>query len=62
VIDHDLERAVLEVVGTRSAVDRAALGFAPGEPERVAAPTARKRRQRALVRVREAWSRIHGGR
>jgi RNA polymerase sigma factor (sigma-70 family) len=61
-IDRDLERAVLEVVGTLSALDRAALGLAPGDREDVAATTARKRRQRALVRVREAWSRIHGGR
>lgn len=59
-ITRDLERAVLEVVGTLSAVDRAALGFEPGDA--VALPTTRKRRQRALVRVREAWSRIYGGR
>lgn len=59
-ITRDLERAVLEVVGTLSVVDRVALGLAPGDT--VALPTARKRRQRALVRVREAWSRIHGGR
>lgn len=61
-IERDLERAVLEVVGTLSALDRAALGLSPGNHENVAGPTARKRRQRALVRVREAWSRIHGGR
>lgn len=59
-IARDLERAVLEVVGSLPAADCAALGLAAGEA--VAPPTARKRRQRALVRVREAWSRIHGGR
>jgi RNA polymerase sigma factor (sigma-70 family) len=59
-ITRDLEQAVLEVVGTLSALDRAALGFCSGGA--VAPSTARKRRQRALVRVREAWSRIHGGR
>lgn len=59
-IDGELERAVLEVVGTLSPLDRAALGFGPAEA--VSPPTARKRRQRALMRLRGAWSRIHGGR
>ncbi|MCX4248107.1 RNA polymerase sigma factor [Paraliomyxa miuraensis] len=60
VIGLDLERAVLEVVGTLSPLDRVALGFGSGEA--VSPPTARKRRQRALMRLREAWSRFHGGR
>jgi RNA polymerase sigma-70 factor (ECF subfamily) len=59
-IARDLERACLEVVGALSPTDRAALGL--GDGDGASPQTVRKRRQRALVRLREAWSRIHGGR
>jgi DNA-directed RNA polymerase specialized sigma24 family protein len=58
-VARDLERAVLEVVGTLSAVDRAALGLETSDPDPMSS-TIRKRRQRALMRLRAAWSRIHG--
>lgn len=61
VIERELLAAIEAAVGTLSTDDRAALGF--GEPESgVAAATLRKRRQRALVRLREVWSRLYGTR
>lgn len=55
-IARDLERAVIEALGTLSPLDRAALIPSEGALH----PTVRKRRQRALVRLRAAWSRFHG--
>lgn len=57
-IARDLERAVIEVLGSLSPLDQAALIPNAGG---AVLPTVRKRRQRALVRLRAAWSRIHGG-
>ncbi len=62
LITADILRAFDDVAGTLAAEDRAALGIDdPNEPE-VAPATLRKRRQRALVRLRHAWSRLHGSR
>jgi RNA polymerase sigma-70 factor (ECF subfamily) len=61
VIDADLRRALLDVVGTLPELDREALGLdSPGVQP--ASATQRKRRQRAIGRLRHAWSRIHGPR
>jgi RNA polymerase sigma factor (sigma-70 family) len=59
VIALDLERAIAEVVGELDDVDRAARGRAPHAEPGIAAAALRKRRQRALGRLRAAWSRLH---
>jgi RNA polymerase sigma factor (sigma-70 family) len=61
MIERELVAALESAVGLLSPDDRAALGL--GEPEAaVRSATLRKRRQRALVRLRRVWSRIHGTR
>jgi RNA polymerase sigma-70 factor (ECF subfamily) len=61
VMRQDLTAALMAAVGTLSDEDRAALGLL-GEPAAIPATGAalRKRRQRALDRLRAAWRRIHG--
>jgi RNA polymerase sigma-70 factor (ECF subfamily) len=55
MIERELIAAIESAVGVLSTDDRAALGF--GEIDgSVPAATIRKRRQRALVRLREAWA------
>lgn len=61
MIDRDLHAAIHVAVGVLSADDRAALGLDDSDPT-LAPGTLRKRRQRALMRLREAWNRIHGTR
>jgi RNA polymerase sigma-70 factor (ECF subfamily) len=64
-VQQDLSRAALEALGSLSEADREALfatfweeaGAAPGG---MLAATARKRRQRALARLREAFRRLYG--
>lgn len=55
LIEHEMIAAIETAVGVLSPDDRAALGF--GEAN-VAGPTLRKRRQRALVRLRDAWAQM----
>ncbi|MEM6988965.1 MAG: sigma factor [Myxococcota bacterium] len=55
----DLVRAVTEVTGTLSHDDRIALGL-DGQAQDLAPATRRKRKQRALGRLRTAWRKIHG--
>jgi RNA polymerase sigma-70 factor (ECF subfamily) len=63
VITADILRAFDAVAGTLTAEDRAALGIDDDATTNDVAPaTLRKRRQRALVRLRHAWSRLHGSR
>lgn len=56
----DLAEALQSVVGTLTQDDRVALGLEDGADDTVAPATRRKRKQRALVRLRSAWRRIHG--
>ncbi len=56
----DLVHAVHSIVGTLDARDRAALGLEPSGVETVCPATRRKRKQRALDRLRMAWRRMHG--
>ena len=61
-IARDLENAVIEVLGVLRPVDRQTLVAAMGQGLRPAVPAAtfRKRMQRALTRLRSAWSERHG--
>jgi RNA polymerase sigma-70 factor (ECF subfamily) len=67
VIEQDLRRAIEEALGSLDASDLAALGLsAPTDdhaPQGLVggapAATLRKRRQRALTRLRAVWSRLH---
>ena len=61
LIDAELRRALLELVGELSPADRHALGLEEID-EPVAPATLRKRKQRALARLRSTWSRNHGQR
>lgn len=55
----DLLEALRAVVGTLTEADQAALGLR--EPESSVAPaTQRKRKQRALGRLRSTWRKMHG--
>lgn len=60
VIDADLEAALRDVLGTLAPMDRETLEPSMAS-EPVSATTLRKRRARALGRLRDAWRRIHGG-
>jgi RNA polymerase sigma-70 factor (ECF subfamily) len=63
MITADILSAFDAVAGTLAAEDRAALGIDDPDDDTLVAPaTLRKRRQRALVRLRHAWSRLHGSR
>ncbi len=55
----DLLEALRAVVGTLTEADQAALGLRASEPS-VAPATQRKRKQRALGRLRSAWRKMHG--
>lgn len=59
VIERDLHAAIAEVLGELDDHDRAALGVGAEHDPGLAAATLRKRRQRALGRLRAAWSRLH---
>ncbi|MEO8179944.1 MAG: sigma factor [Deltaproteobacteria bacterium] len=65
LVQRDLGRAALEALGTLSEIDRDALFEAFWDRALEAAPselpaTVRKRRQRALVRLRAAFRRLYG--
>jgi len=53
--------AVAHAAGALSDDDRRALGLDEACGSVVAGPTLRKRRQRALDRLRDVWRRVHGG-
>lgn len=55
----EIEDALGHVLGDLSAEDRAHLGLIPGSAV-VAGATLRKRRQRALDRLRTIWRRVYG--
>jgi RNA polymerase sigma-70 factor (ECF subfamily) len=57
-IEQDLRRAVEDALGELDERDRVALGWTTAT-DATPASTLRKRRQRALVRLRAAWSRLH---
>jgi RNA polymerase sigma-70 factor (ECF subfamily) len=56
----DLLEALRAVVGTLTQADQAALGLRPSAPSDAAPATQRKRKQRALGRLRSAWRKMHG--
>jgi RNA polymerase sigma-70 factor (ECF subfamily) len=56
----ELCAALLDIVGTLTRADRVALGLESAVECAIAGATARKRKQRALARLRTAWRRIHG--
>lgn len=60
LLDADLVGAVQEIAGTLSYDDQVALGLERGQGTSAAPATLRKRKQRALDRLRTAWRRIHG--
>lgn len=60
LLDADLLAALQQVLGELTEDDRVALGLVPGEDSATAPATRRKRKQRALSRLRQAWKRIHG--
>lgn len=59
VMLRDLEGALVRVLGQLSDADRANLGLVDA-PQDVAAAALRKRRQRALDRLRTAWRKLYG--
>lgn len=61
LLDTELRRALFELLGELSLDDRRALGLEELDGP-VAPATLRKRKQRALARLRSAWSRNHGQR
>lgn len=62
VLDHELLEAAWSVLGSLSEDDRATLAatFAEERPPGVPGTTFRKRRERAVARLKDAWRRIHG--
>jgi RNA polymerase sigma factor (sigma-70 family) len=62
LIDAELEAAAIDVLGTLNDSDRETLELTvTGEsPEGVAGSTFRKRRERAMSRLRDAWRRVYG--
>jgi hypothetical protein len=60
VVAEQLRHAVLELVGDLSETDRATLALAFTGESPLADERSRKRRFRALERLRAAWRRAHG--
>lgn len=60
LLEADLQAALHQILGTLTDDDRIALGLASAEDASTAPATRRKRKQRALSRLRQAWRRIHG--
>jgi RNA polymerase sigma-70 factor (ECF subfamily) len=61
-IEHELVEAAGEALGSLSESDRATLAatFAEDRPTDLSGAAFRKRRERAVARLKEAWRRIHG--
>lgn len=64
LLDDELAAAFAAVVGSLASADRIALGLDDGDGDArgPASPAQRKRKQRALLRLRALWSRVHGTR
>lgn len=61
LIDHEILAALTDVLGQLTDADRALLGIGePGADELVAGATIRKRRQRALTKLRTVWGKLYG--
>ena len=60
LIKHELAAALASVLGTLSSEDRSALGSVEDPAVPTAGASFRKRRQRALERLRVVWRSIHG--
>jgi RNA polymerase sigma factor (sigma-70 family) len=61
LIQRELTSALTQTIGELSAGDHAALGLLTSDSAReVQDPAQRKRRQRAMVRLRDLWRKIHG--
>lgn len=60
VIRAELAQAMTEIVGAMSDEDRESLGIDRDAAAELPGPTLRKRRQRALDRLRVAWRRLYG--
>ncbi len=61
LLDDELASAFAAVVGSLASADRIALGL-DDDARGPASPALRKRKQRALLRLRALWSRVHGTR
>jgi RNA polymerase sigma-70 factor (ECF subfamily) len=59
LVARDLERKALEALEMLSDLDRSTL-LSETAPENVSAVSFRKRKERALARLREVWRRVHG--
>lgn len=61
LVHADLLAALGAVVGTLTEADQVALGLRPSDPADPVTPaTHRKRKQRAIGRLRSAWRKMHG--
>jgi RNA polymerase sigma-70 factor (ECF subfamily) len=61
LMNQEVRRALEQAIGALTDEDRRALGLLPGgETNGVSGPTLRKRKQRALSRLRDLWRGIHG--
>lgn len=61
LIDDEMSAALRDALGELTDADRALLGLGEGgRDEAAAGATIRKRRQRALTKLRTVWSKLHG--
>lgn len=61
MVRHELAAALAQVIGQLSEEDRVSLGFGePADLTRLSGTALRKRRQRALERLRAVWRRVYG--
>jgi RNA polymerase sigma-70 factor (ECF subfamily) len=60
IIQRELAAALAAAIGALSEEDRVTLGLVPAPAAGVPAATVRKRRQRALDRLRAIWRRLYG--
>lgn len=61
LIDNEISAVLTDALGKLTDADRALLGIGEGrEDDMLAGATIRKRRQRALTRLRTVWSKLYG--
>lgn len=61
MIDEEMTTVLTDALGELTDADRALLGIGEGrEDETLAGATIRKRRQRALTKLRSVWSKLYG--